>query len=333
MKRRFGLGPKVLAAFLCASASLIAAGNTKAEATQEPLSKLRSGFVKASDGARIHYIETGRVQTTGNFAVTGPGPGATGQGQISLTNARQRPTILFVPGWTMPAWIWQKQIDHFAPKYHVVAMDPRCQGESSQTADGLYPAQMARDIKSVIDQLHLAPVVLVGWSMATAEVGAFVDQFGTKDLAGIVLVDGGMGDAGRPGTDSDLGMLKGVLTNRDAQTDGFVRNLCFRRPQPEDYLKRVIDASRRVPTNSAVALLAGYFSANYWAALAKFDKPTLIIGAKSPYDTDLIEEHSKIPGSRLELLDNVGHALFVDDPQGFNDALESFLIARPPTEH
>ncbi len=297
--------------FATAVVALCAAGHARGQqATQR---NEKSGFVTSTDGAKIHYLESGSSAAT-----------MTGHAAAHLASA---PAILFVPGWTMPAWIWQNQIDYFSAKYRVVAMDPRCQGKSSQTSDGLYPAQMARDIKAVIDQLHLAPVVLVGWSMAVAEVGDYVDQFGTNNLAAIVLVDGAMGDAGRPGAAQDFAIIKGVLTDRQNQANGFVRGLCFKRAHPEEYVKRVVEAGASVPTNSAVALLAGFYSANYWPALAKFDKPTLIIGANAPWKTDLIEEHEKIPGSRLEILDNVGHAIFVDDPDGFNAKMAAFLAS------
>ena len=162
--------------------------------------------------------------------------------------------------------------------------------------------------------------------MAVAEIGAYVDQFGTNDLAGIVLVDGSMGDAGRPGADQDFATLKQVLTTkRQEQASGFVRALCFKRAHPDDYVNRVIAASASVPTNSAVALLAGFYSANYWPALAKFDRPTLVIGANTSWKSDLIEEHNKIAGSRIELLDSVGHAIFVDDPEEFNAKVGEFI--------
>src|SRR5208282_172925 len=51
----------------------------------------KSGFVTASDGAKIHYVESGTVTAAGGV---------------------RAPSILFIPGWTMPAWIWQQQIDH-----------------------------------------------------------------------------------------------------------------------------------------------------------------------------------------------------------------------------
>ena len=43
-------------------------------------------------------------------------------------------TIVFVPGWTMPAWIWAPQIQAFGQQYHVMAFDPRGQGDSDAPA-------------------------------------------------------------------------------------------------------------------------------------------------------------------------------------------------------
>ena len=67
----------------------------------------QSRFFITSDGVRLHYLEAG--PRTGH-------------------------TIVFVPGWTMPAWIWEPQISAFAQRYHVVAFDPRGQGESDVPA-------------------------------------------------------------------------------------------------------------------------------------------------------------------------------------------------------
>ncbi len=49
-------------------------------------------------------------------------------------------TIVFVPGWTMPAWIWGPQIRRSRQQYHVVAFDPRGQGDSDAPASGYEPA-------------------------------------------------------------------------------------------------------------------------------------------------------------------------------------------------
>jgi non-heme chloroperoxidase len=196
----------------------------------------KSGFVTATDGVKIHYVEAGKALNAPSAEVGNPLPSGTvaAKGNIAVTGFKAAPSILFVPGWTMPAWIWQKQIDALSKKYRVVAMDPRSQGESTRTWEGLYPAQRARDIRSVIEQLHLAPVVIVGWSMAVVETLSYVDQFGTKDVAGLVLVDEIAGGQQPGDAQWEFGILKSVLDDRKNATDGFVRKIQFHKPQPEE---------------------------------------------------------------------------------------------------
>jgi non-heme chloroperoxidase len=61
----------------------------------------RSAHFATSDGVRLHYLDAGKG-----------------------------PAIVFVPGWMVPGWMWQPQIEHFSKKYRVIALDPRSQGES-----------------------------------------------------------------------------------------------------------------------------------------------------------------------------------------------------------
>ena len=141
----------------------------------------KKGFVTTSDSVKIHYFDAGRK------------------------SPRRSPTLLFVPGWMTPGWIWEYQLAHFAKNYRVVAMDPRSQGESSKPANGHFPAARARDIKSLVDQLKLTPVVLVACASGVTEVASYVDQFGTETLAALVLVNG---IAGR---DYDEATVSGLL--------------------------------------------------------------------------------------------------------------------------
>ncbi len=105
-----------------------------------------SGFFTTSDGVQLHYLEAG----------SGPG-------------------MVFVPGWTMPAWIWEAQLRHFAAHYHVVALDPRSQGESAKPGHGNSPERRAQDVHELVQQLKLGPAVLVGWSLAVPELLTYAD--------------------------------------------------------------------------------------------------------------------------------------------------------------
>lgn len=287
----------------------------------------KSGFVTTTDGVKIHYLEAGHQKSFPSAEVGNPLPAGTvaTKGNIAVTNPNQFPTILFVPGWTMPAWIWEKQIAYFAKDYRVVAMDPRSQGDSTQTPDGLYPAARARDIKAVVTHLHLAPVVLVGWSMAVNELLAYVDQFGTSDIAALVLVDDNGGGQTPAEAAAALEFIGRIQRDRQKIVAEFIRTMFFKKPQPEEYVDRVIDASMRVPANTAIALLVGKFSADYRATLPRIDKPTIVCATKNPYAAGIVEMQKKIPRSQLEMFDDVGHALFVDDADKFNALLEDFL--------
>jgi non-heme chloroperoxidase len=308
-------------AVFAGAASAAASGKEKKPAE-------RSGFITTSDGVKIHYIEAGRLATSPSAQIGNPMPkdAVIKKGEIGLSAAHQFPSILFVPGWTMPAWIWQSQIDYFAHDYRVVAMDPRSQGQSSQTSDGLYPAARARDIKAVVDQLHLAPVVIVSWSMAVVETMAYVDQFGTGDFAGLILVDNDAGGRAPADADPDFGILKGVLEDRQKALDGFIRYLNLKKPHPEEYIVKLEKASLQVPTNSAVALLVGYYVADYRAVLPKIDKPVVVCAAKSGYMGTIVAMQKNIPNSKLEIFEGDGHALFVDDPDKFNALVEDFVV-------
>ena len=257
---------------------------------------MKDGSFTTSDGVKIHYLESG----TGS-------------------------TILFVPGWTMPAEIWQPQIEYFSKKYHVVAVDPRSQGASDKPAEGNYPGRRAQDYKELIDHLGGSPVVLVGWSLAVHEALTYVEMFGTDKLSGLVLVDL---NVYTPSTqeerDRRYAMLHSFQADRKQFAATFVRGM-YHKPQPEQYLESVTTASLKTPTNSAVAMLAELAVKNdLRPALPKLNIPVLAVMTESNRSAaELIT--SSVPGSQAEVFEDAGHCLFVDDADRFNTVLDNFL--------
>jgi len=268
--------------------------SVKAQAT-------KSGFFKTSDGVRIHYLEAGSGRA-----------------------------IVFIPGWTMPAWIWQTQIDEFSKNYHVIAVDPRSQGESDRPPYGHLPETRARDYKELVDQLGLKQPVLVGWSMACGELVKYAEQFGTDNIAGLVLVDGFLTD--QPGPEMFValsGWMNQLQLDHHKQADGFVRTM-YKKPQSDDYLNRVIDASAQVPADTAVVLIYNMIAVkDFSPGLARMNRPVLFTYQPETQQTaDFLK--SKLGDKlRLERFDGDGHALFVDDPQKFNHVLAEFLQSLP----
>ena len=258
---------------------------------------MKSGFFKTSDGIRLHYLEAGSG----------------------------RP-IVFIPGWTMPAWIWQKQMDEFAKKYHVIAVDPRSQGESDKPTYGHLPETRARDYKELVDRLGLKQPVLVGWSMACGELIKYAEQFGSDNVSSYVLVDGLLSAKLSPEVFAMMsGWMNDLQQDRRKQADGFVRSM-FKKPQSEDYLKSLIDASVEVPADTAAVLIYDMIAVkDFSAGLTRVNRPMLFVyQSGSQQSADFVK--SKLGDKvRLERFDGDGHALFVDDPEKFNRVVEEFV--------
>jgi len=261
----------------------------------------KSDFFKTSDGIRIHYLEVGSG----------------------------RP-IVFIPGWTMPAWIWQKQIDEFSKKYHVIAVDPRSQGESDKPTYGHLPETRARDYKELVDHLGLRQPIFVGWSMACGELMKYAEQFGTDNVGGLVLVDGYVTDKVSPELFAALsGWMNQLQQDQRKLADGFIRSM-FKKSQPDDYLKRLIDASIQVPPDTAAVLIYNMLALKDLSpSLARTNRPLLFAyQPESQQSADFLK--SKLGDKvRFEKFEGDGHALFVDDPEKFNRMLEEFLQGLP----
>jgi len=253
----------------------------------------RSHYFKASDGARLHYLEAGRGRT-----------------------------LVFVPGWTMPAFVWQAQIDHFSRHYRVIVFDPRGQGRSSIPAEGYTPERRALDIKELIDRVAKEPVVLIGWSLGVLESLAYVRQHGDGRIAALVLVDNSIGE--NPPPVSDPTFLPRLRRDQKATMRRFVRGM-HNRPQAEPYLNRLTRAALRVPLDASLALLNYHHPREYWKETVYATRKPVLYVVSNRFRGQAQNLERNRPGSRVAVFEKAGHALFVDEPKAFNRVLGEFL--------
>ncbi len=263
---------------------------TAAAASATPVA---SRVFTSSDGVRLHYLEAGP-------------PAA--------------PTMVFVPGWTMPAWIWERQIQAFAPARHVVAFDPRGQGDSGVPAGGYEPGRRGQDIAELIERLGPRPVVLVGWSLGVLDVLAYARKNGDGRIAGLVLVDNSVGEDPPP---SPPRHAAGRPTPRDV----FVRGM-FQSAQDPAYLRRLTQASLRTPAPAARALRAYPWPRGAWReALHAVKRPVLYV-IRPHLEAQARNLVGSDPFAESVLFPRAGHALFVDEPARFDTVVADFLARR-----
>ena len=264
------------------------------------------GFATTRSGVRIHYLQAG-----------------------SKTEA---PALILIPGWRMPAWLWREQLQRFSSVTRVLAIDPRSQGESSNTADDNTPETRASDLHDALETLGVARYVLVGWSQGAQDVAAYVTQFGTDSIAAIVFVDSPVSAGAaevviRPQfAQAILSQISVYGAHPKEFTEGMVRSL-FLKPHPELDLQGVVTSALRTPTNTGIAMLVtDVFGIDRRAVLSTINRPTLVIAsAASPLLAAQREMASAVPGARFIVVEGAGHAVFMDQPQQFDEALDAFL--------
>jgi microsomal epoxide hydrolase len=255
-------------------------------------------YFVASDGVRLHYLEAG---------------------------PRDARTIVLVPGWTMPAWIFTPQIEAFSRDYHVIAFDPRGQGESDAPEYGYDQDRRGQDLAELLARLGTQPVVVLGWSLGVLDTLAYVHRNGEARLAGLVLVDNSVGE--EPAPRPRPPRPPGPREPHDIAMAQFVRSM-FRIKPPEDYLDRLTEATLHTPERAARELLSYPVPRSYWReAVYAVDRPILYI-VRPGFAGQAENLERNHPLTESVVLPGAGHAMFVEDPQGFDAMVLSFIRRR-----
>ncbi len=251
---------------------------------------------------------------------------------IEAGQAGAGPTLVFIPGWSTAADIWRQQIDRFAPNHRVIAFDPRSQGQSTITTSGNTPEMRAQDLHNLLERLKARHPVLVGWSQGVQDLAAYIERYSTHDFAGLVLVDAAVSDgadgiSARPQETAAQFKMFSVYQAHQAEYLRGMMEAIISKPQPADAIDRLVATGLKTPPSIGIGMLvADLFGVNRTAALKKIDCPTLIIAsAKSDELTRQQAEASQISRARFEKIEDAAHAVFLDQPERFDELLEKFV--------
>jgi microsomal epoxide hydrolase len=235
--------------------------------------------------------------------------------------------IVFVPGWCLPADLWQPQLAYFARAHPVYALDPRGQGESEVPAAGYTADRRAADLYEFLQQLP-QPAVLVAWSLAGLESLQLVHLFGAQPVAALALIDSSVGEGPAPQGDGSAAFRQRLREDRPAALREFAAAI-FRQPPPEAELARLAEAMQRMPLDASLALLDYGLPRAHWRAIARGLRKPLLYACTPQYATQAKRLKAARPATVLAPFEHAGHALFVDAPERFNGELARFVAALP----
>lgn len=257
-----------------------------------------------SDGARLHYLEAGPALAR---------------------------TVILVPGWTMPGWIFEPQIAALSDRFHVLALDPRGQGDSEVTRFGYSWERRGADIGDLIAAAGGSePVVLVGWSLGVLDTLSWVHQAGDARIAGLVLIDNSIGELPAPvaregaSTASPADAAPIPEAERRLRRAAFIASM-FSRDPGAAYRARLTDLALRMDQADERRLLAYDMPRETWREAVHSVRGPVLYVIRPRWREQAANLAAAKSNASVAVFETAGHALFVDEPERFNALLIDFL--------
>ncbi len=260
--------------------------------------------------------------------------------------------LLLLHGFGNEAHIWDDFAPEVAPYYRTLALDHRGHGESSWDPERRYDLDtLVRDVEAVTAALDIERLVLVGHSLGGRVATLFAGRH-CERMAGLVLVDIGPELDVRGVTRIRMEAESGAEVSFES-IDAYARllSLHYAAARPHALLRmarhgvRERDDGRFVPRmDPALRGAAGRNEdpqeaearerrsiAEQWEALGRLPCPPRVVrGAASdvfaPDTADKMVEDVLRQG-RLAVVAQSGHSVMTDNPEGFRDAVTSFVLA------
>ncbi len=250
-------------------------------------------------------------------------------------------TLVFIHGAFGDMRMWEPQWKYFSSKYRVLRYDLRGHGKTGPSDLERYSmATYADDLAAILDELKIDSAIICGLSWG----GGIAQVFAARNpnrLRGLVLVGSTVSMSVTLGEKFlryllvpkfvMLLMIRILDVKRFVRFSFWLANLTLgknwlnRDDQTLEYIRQCmlqIDRSEYLKT---------------WGAIYGFDLqpiemiscPTLVLSGER--DTKMVMRHAaeimhRVPGAEARVLPAAYHALTLEQPHAFNEALEDFLI-------
>ncbi|QCR18914.1 alpha/beta fold hydrolase [Agrococcus sp. SGAir0287] len=264
---------------------------------------------------------------------------------ITDSGGEGRPVVL-IHGWPLSGESWQQQRRALtAAGYRVVDYDRRGFGQSDKPEDGYDYDTFADDLQSVLTDLDLVDVSLVGFSMGGGEVARYVARHGESRIRSVVFA-AAVTPSMHKTDDNPDGPLDdelyqqlrgGLVEDREAFFEEFVRGFFSVGDQVkvgDGELKDAYEMCLQSSQTAAVAAMDAWATTDFRGDLAAVTVPTLVIHGDGdgtvPFEGSGKRTHEAIAHSQLVVIEDAPHGLNVSHADEFDAALLAFLGDEAP---
>ncbi len=258
------------------------------------------GSIRGADGARLRYLDYG------------------GEGAAAL----------LLHGLCGEATEWAATAAWLRRSCRVLAVDQRGHGASERTPGRYGRDAYVADATAAIEQLQLAPVVLVGQSMGG--LNAYLVAARRSELVRALVVVEAQASTNPEGMRGLRDWLRRfpVPFRTAAAARAFLQDAGF----PGESWREVLDERPdgwwpRFDVEGAIESSEDMGEHDYWAEWRQIQVPTLVVGGADSEmsQTELGSMAACLPAGRYSLVEGAGHNLHLDRPDAWRAVLEEFL--------
>jgi pimeloyl-ACP methyl ester carboxylesterase len=257
------------------------------------------------------------------------------------TGGDGRPVVL-IHGWPLSSDSWSEQIPAFHDAgYRVIAYDRRGFGRSDKPKASLYTyGTLADDLNSLLEELELRDVTLVGFSMGGGEVARFLAAHGDSRVHSVVFAASVtpymMKTPGNPDGPLTLAeatrMTAGLTANQEKFYDDFTTQFFSVGGDlkvTEDQRQEALALTEQADKNAALQCMAAFGNTDFRDDLKTVKVPALVIHGDGdgtvPLEGSGRRTHEALAGSELVVVHGAPHGLNVSHAEQFNHAVLEFL--------
>jgi pimeloyl-ACP methyl ester carboxylesterase len=237
------------------------------------------------------------------------------------------PPIVLVHGMACDHTHLLPQLEHFAPRHRVVAIDQRGHG-ASDAPDGDYTTEVfADDLRVVLERLGVKRPILVGHSLGGGVV-LHLAVAHPELVRGVVLLDSGVRRT--TARREELQPFYDTLGGPDhaERVRAFVRERLFEETDGEAVFEAVASVMAAVPARIFLAMGAGVVGYDSWTVALACRVPALLVMAARPF-VDLGALHELPDVWQYGWAVGAGHFLQMVVPEQVNPMIDRFLALLP----
>ena len=230
-----------------------------------------------------------------------------------------REFILFIHGAGGGQYTWSYQKGFFEREFNPIIIELPGHGESDGEGEEEI-VTYTEQVYAFLQAIGVRKVFLVGHSMGGAIVQTLVLTH-PEVIHGIVLVGTGVRLKVLPK------ILNGIKNNFEEIVPKIIQ-FAYSRKTPSELIERGVNQMLQCRPEVLYGDFAACDRFDVMKEVEKIHLPTLILCGEDDELTPVKYSqflHSRIEGSRLEVLPNAGHMVMMESPQAFNEKINRFI--------